>query len=156
MGNNPFRNLPSVHEVLQRPAIQKLGGQHAHDLVVETIRQELTQLRERVSAGDRPDGEAAADAVAARVSERLGVALRAKLRSVINATGIILHTNLGRAPIADEAARAVPAGAKLVPAQRPPTEHWLDHRDRETASPQGRQVQSVSLYLPVGLRLYIV
>src|SRR5438105_4750618 len=112
MGSNPFRNLPSVHEVLQRPAIQKLGGQHAHDLVVETIRQELTQLRERVSAGDRPDGEAAADAVAARVSERLGVALRAKLRSVINATGIILHTNLGRAPIADEAARAAYEAAR--------------------------------------------
>ena len=112
MGNNPFRNLPSVHEVLQRPAIQKLGGQHAHDLVVETIRQELTQLRERVSAGDRPDGEVAADAVAARVSERLGVALRAKLRSVINATGIVLHTNLGRAPIADEAARAAYEAAR--------------------------------------------
>src|SRR5438105_7799777 len=112
MGSNPFRNLPSVHEVLQRPAIQKLGGQHAHDLVVETIRQELTQLRERVSAGDRPDGEAAADAVAARVSERLGVALRAKLRSVINATGIVLHTNLGRAPIADEAASAAYEAAR--------------------------------------------
>src|SRR2546430_1975891 len=43
------------------------------------------------------------------------------------------------APAQPEAARAVPAGAKLVPAQRPPTEHWLDHPDRETASPQGTQ-----------------
>src|SRR5438552_17475161 len=112
MGNNPFRNLPSVHEVLQRPAIQKLGGQHAHDLVVETIRQELTQLRERVSAGDRPDGEVAAAAVAARASERLGLALRPKLRGVINATGIIPHTNLGRAPIAADAARAAYEAAR--------------------------------------------
>jgi hypothetical protein len=41
-----------------------------------------------------------------------------------------------------EAASAVPADANMVAAQRPPAEHWLDHRDEETAGPQGKQVAS--------------
>jgi L-seryl-tRNA(Ser) seleniumtransferase len=52
------------------------------------------------------DGTADANLVASRVAERLSRDLRPKLRPVINATGIVLHTNLGRAPIAEIAARA--------------------------------------------------
>ncbi len=112
MAENPFRNLPSVHDVLQAPAIQALCQTHAHPLIVSTIRQELAQLRERVSRGEAVDGKAQAEVVAGRVAERLNQELRAKLRPVINATGIILHTNLGRAPIAEEAARAAYEAAR--------------------------------------------
>jgi L-seryl-tRNA(Ser) seleniumtransferase len=106
MADNPFRKLPSVHDVLQSPAVQALGREHAHSLLVSTIRLELAELRRRVSQGEAVDGMATADTVADRVAERLGRELRPKLRPVINATGILLHTNLGRAPIAEAAARA--------------------------------------------------
>ena len=106
MTDNPFRNLPSVHDILQAAAVQALAGKHAHEVVVEAIRDEITELRRRLSQGEVLDGEATADILARRVSDRLGRNFRPKLRPVINATGIVLHTNLGRAPVAEEAARA--------------------------------------------------
>src|SRR5437899_2383935 len=106
MTDNPFRGLPSVHDILQVAAVQALTGEHAHEVVVEAIRQEITELRQRLSRGEILDGEAAADIIAERVRDRLGRNFRPKLRPVINATGIVLHTNLGRAPIAEESARA--------------------------------------------------
>ena len=106
MATNPFRNLPSVNAVLDLPAIQALQPQHAHDLVVAAIRQELDDVRQRLSQGDQLDGFGDAEALSARVIARLDRELRPKLRRVINATGIVLHTNLGRAPVAEDAARA--------------------------------------------------
>jgi L-seryl-tRNA(Ser) seleniumtransferase len=72
----------------------------------------LADLRLRLGQGEGVDGQASADFVAARVVERLGRELRPKLRPVINATGIVLHTNLGRAPIAEEAAKAAYEAAR--------------------------------------------
>src|SRR5262245_59026074 len=106
MATNPFRNLPSVNAVLEAPAIQALEGQHAHELIVAAIRQELDSVRQRLGQGETIDGQAGADMISARVVERLGRELRPKLRRVINGTGIILHTNLGRAPTAELAAKA--------------------------------------------------
>src|SRR5205823_347946 len=85
---------------------------HSHELIVTAIRQELTELRQRLGQGEQVDGEGSAALVAAKVAERLGRELRPKLREVINATGIVLHTNLGRAPLAEEAARAAYAAAR--------------------------------------------
>jgi L-seryl-tRNA(Ser) seleniumtransferase len=112
MGANPFRNLPSVNEVLDMPAVQALAANHAHEVVVESIRAELADLRRRLGQGEAVDGQASAGEVAARVVERIGRDLRPVLRTVINATGIILHTNLGRAPAAEEAARAAYEAAR--------------------------------------------
>lgn len=63
-------------------------------------------LRERLQAGESLDGAMAADAVAAAALKRIERQERSHLRSVINATGIVLHTNLGRAPVAEAAASA--------------------------------------------------
>jgi len=112
MATNPFRNLPSVNAVLDLPAIQALQPQHAHDLVVAAIRQELDDVRQRLSQGDQLDGFGDAEALSARVIARLDRELRPKLRRVINATGIVLHTNLGRAPVAEDAARAAYEAAR--------------------------------------------
>jgi L-seryl-tRNA(Ser) seleniumtransferase len=112
MTANPFRNLPSVNEVLETPAVQGLAGSHAHAVVVAAIRQELANLREDLGRGESIDGQASADTLAARVVDRLGRELRPKLRPVINATGIMLHTNLGRAPIAEDAAQAAYEAAR--------------------------------------------
>jgi L-seryl-tRNA(Ser) seleniumtransferase len=110
--DNPFRDLPAINEVLEMPRVRALTPQHSHELIVAAIRQELAELRKRVGQGEQVDGQANADFVAERVAERLGRELRPKLRSVINATGIVLHTNLGRAPIAEEAAHAAYEAAR--------------------------------------------
>lgn len=112
MSDNPFRDLPSVNDVLEAPQARALEGGHAHDLIVAAVRQELTELRRRLAAGSPVDGTAAAAAVAARVAARLQRELQPKLRPVINATGIVLHTNLGRSPIAEEAAQAAYEAAR--------------------------------------------
>ncbi len=112
MSDNPLRSLPKVHDVLQAPALAGPLGEHAHDLVVAAVREELDALRKRVAQGEPPDGQVTADAVAVRAAARLSRDFRPKLRAVINATGIVLHTNLGRAPIAEEAARAAYEAAR--------------------------------------------
>src|SRR5437660_10222850 len=98
MSDNPFRSLPAVNDVLDAPAVRELESRHAHDLIVATVRQELAELRQQLAAGNAVDGQADAAAVAARVAARLEREMRPKLRPVINATGIVLHTNLGRSP----------------------------------------------------------
>jgi L-seryl-tRNA(Ser) seleniumtransferase len=112
MSDNAFRSLPSVHDVLEAPAVQALAAEHAHDLIVAAVRAELAELRQRLRRGEALDGAVAVAEVAARVAARLGRELRPKLRTVINATGIVLHTNLGRAPVAEEAARAAYEAAR--------------------------------------------
>jgi L-seryl-tRNA(Ser) seleniumtransferase len=109
---NPFRSLPSVNEVFDAAPVRALAGEHAHDLIVAAIRAELTELRQRIGRGESIDGQADVEAVAARVARRLGQELRPRLRPVINATGIVLHTNLGRAPVAEAAAKAAYEAAR--------------------------------------------
>jgi L-seryl-tRNA(Ser) seleniumtransferase len=109
---NPFRSLPSVNAILDLPAVQALQPRHAHELIVGAIRQEIDEARQRLAQGEVLDGQMDADAVASRIEQRLVRELRPKLRRVINATGIVLHTNLGRAPVAEEAAKAAYEAAR--------------------------------------------
>ncbi len=106
MAQNPLRNLPSVTEVLSAASLRDAATRHAHDRIVEAIRAELADLRRHISQGGALDGRAECEAIAARAAERLTREVRPKLRTVINATGVVLHTNLGRAPMAETAARA--------------------------------------------------
>jgi L-seryl-tRNA(Ser) seleniumtransferase len=112
MSANPFRDLPSVNDVLEVPAVQALAGTHAHAAIVAAVRQELAEVRECLSRGRPVDGQAGPEVLAARVVERLNRETRPKLVPVINSTGIVLHTNLGRAPVAEEAARAAYEAAR--------------------------------------------
>jgi L-seryl-tRNA(Ser) seleniumtransferase len=104
MTANPYRNLPSVTQVLAAPAARAADAPRPR--LVEAVRAELADLRRRLRAGDLPNGELTADAVAARAAARLAADLLPTLRPVVNATGIVLHTNLGRAPLAEAAAAA--------------------------------------------------
>jgi len=106
MADNPFRNLPAVNDILVVPSLQALTPLHAHDALVAAVRAELDELRQRLAGREAVNDRTAAAAVAARVAARLERESRAKLRAVINATGIVLHTNLGRSPMAEEAAQA--------------------------------------------------
>ncbi len=109
---NPFRNLPAVNDVLATAVLGEALTQYPRAALVATIRDELDQLRRRLTKGEAVDGEAGPDALAARVVVRLTHELRPKLRAVINATGIVLHTNLGRAPLGEHAARAAYEAAR--------------------------------------------
>jgi L-seryl-tRNA(Ser) seleniumtransferase len=106
MKSNPFRSLPAVNDVLSTSAIQALLAVQPHDIVADASRLELAAIRERLGKGESLDGQLDIAAIAKRVEARVNQTMRPRLRSVINATGIVLHTNLGRAPIAAEAAKA--------------------------------------------------
>jgi L-seryl-tRNA(Ser) seleniumtransferase len=103
-----LRALPSVDRLLQDEAVAALEARWGHDLVVAAARQVLDTTREAIRAG-----QAAPDTVAlgAAVGERLAAELRPSLQPVINATGVIIHTNLGRAPLSAEARAAMDAVA---------------------------------------------
>lgn len=103
---NPLRGLPAVHEILHAPSIAALAERQPHQAIVEAIRAELADLRRQIGAGESADGALAAEAIAQAVRGRVERASAAGFRAVINATGIVLHTNLGRAPLAETAAKA--------------------------------------------------
>jgi len=97
-----FRELPSVDEVLRMPGVEALPAVHGIAPVTAAARAVLARLREEVSSGllDGPGLRLALNGLSSAVEEHLRRALRPSLRPVINATGVILHTNLGRAPLA--------------------------------------------------------
>lgn len=104
-----FRQLPSVDRLLGDPTIQALLPFYGHRLTVAAIRQTLDQVREGVRAGSTvPPPEA----LALRVARYLQDHLAPTLRPVINATGVIIHTNLGRAPLSDAARAAMDGVAR--------------------------------------------
>jgi L-seryl-tRNA(Ser) seleniumtransferase len=95
-----MRDIPSIEQLRQRPEVQGLEAQFGRSAVVEALRAAAADLRARVAAGAvSPDDVAAA--IEAEVPGRLSALT--SLRPVINATGVILHTNLGRAPLAQAA-----------------------------------------------------
>ena len=104
-----LRSLPPVDEVLRRPAVVTLVTRESREAVTDAVRAVLAELREGLQAG-RMDGaglEAAIEGLDGSVERQLAQALQYSLRTVINATGVILHTNLGRAPLSAEAVRHV-------------------------------------------------
>ena len=107
--NSQFRNLPSVDQVLSVDSIRRLAEDHPHDLLVDLIRESLEEARASIAAG-KPGPSL--DKIAASVVATLRGLEQPSLRPVINATGVLLHTNLGRAPLSREAIAAiVPASA---------------------------------------------
>jgi L-seryl-tRNA(Ser) seleniumtransferase len=92
--------------VLDSPAIKALEPAHGRAAVADAVRAELDVLRDRLKAGDALDGAIGIDAIVTRVAERVEAGSAPVLRPVINATGIVLHTNLGRSPISEGAAKA--------------------------------------------------
>ena len=92
-----FRALPAVGALLQRPTIGALVAEHGRAIVTQAARECVDQARERLSRGEPA---AVTDDDIARRAAQLA---RGTLVPVINATGVIVHTNLGRAPLAEEA-----------------------------------------------------
>jgi L-seryl-tRNA(Ser) seleniumtransferase len=87
-----LRDLPSVDQVLRN--LKRVDGL-PHDVVVNEVRAVLTEQRKALKAGAASDAES----IQHKVEQRLSALAKPSLRPVINATGVILHTNLGRAPL---------------------------------------------------------
>ncbi len=100
-----FRKLPSTDEALRLPEIQALTEHEGHTAVAESVRAVLARLREEIARGhlDEKSLDLALSGLAGAIERQLRESLRYSLRKVINATGVILHTNLGRAPLSDTA-----------------------------------------------------
>jgi L-seryl-tRNA(Ser) seleniumtransferase len=104
-----FRKLPSVDDVMRDPALRSLAASYGHDSVVDAARLVLDRLRQEITSGllDENALELALSGLARAVEKQLRQALGHSLRPVINATGVILHTNLGRAPLGDAAIKHI-------------------------------------------------
>lgn len=102
MSTRSLRDLPSVDELLRD---ERLTGE-PHELVVGVARSVLERAREDIKAGRDPG------AIVESVLAELSRARMPSLRRVLNATGILVHTNLGRAPLSEAAlARVVEVGS---------------------------------------------
>lgn len=99
-----LRRLPSVDRLLQDPHIITLIRDSGRELVVEVVRAVLEETRHAILAGQPCPGT---DELVAVITQALANALRPTLRRVINATGVIIHTNLGRSPLSEAARQAM-------------------------------------------------
>ena len=104
-----LRGLAAVDEVLREPAARELLQQYPRQLVVDAVRAVLDRLRREILEGG-PDAAAGGVTPASIVpwaARLLAAAVTPSLRRVINASGVVVHTNLGRALLPDEAVKAV-------------------------------------------------
>lgn len=109
MVDNPLRNLPSVDQLLNHPKLQKMVDQVSHSAVVQKVRSVLDNVRETVTsaAGDAhiPTPQEIVETVAGWMRKEE----TQKVQVVVNATGVLLHTGLGRAPLAKAACDRIAA-----------------------------------------------
>ena len=95
------RDLPSVSTLLETAGVRLLLGQHPRRVVLDAVRDTVEAARS--AGGAKRTEEQWVDTIASAIR----IATQPSLRRVINATGVILHTNLGRAPLAEAAIRAI-------------------------------------------------
>ena len=110
--SDPRREIPSVDALLASPEFGPILKGFPRQLVVKVTRIVIQEIRNRLLAGDKeiaPDG---LSYYARTVVIRLEQETMPSLRRVINATGVVLHTNLGRAPLAEVAVDAMATTAR--------------------------------------------
>ncbi len=111
-----LRAIPSVDELLLQPRLVALAEKSGRGLVIQAIRHVLTDLRAHIKS-EPPRSDAANSEMfdlgllEARVTAEVEATLAPSLRRVINATGVVLHTNLGRAPLSAAAVAQINATA---------------------------------------------
>jgi L-seryl-tRNA(Ser) seleniumtransferase len=107
MSRELLRRLPGVDAWLSSEQGTALCAEYSRVEVVEVMRSHLSRIREQLESGDGALPELAADAYTNLLRADLLARRQGTLKPVINATGIVIHTNLGRAPLADEAIAAI-------------------------------------------------
>ena len=104
-----FRVIPSIEQLRQRASVRSLEAQYGRDALVRALRDAAAALRDGLARGTSavPDETSAADTIARDAEALLARGFAPSLRQVINATGVVIHTNLGRAPLAAAALRRI-------------------------------------------------
>lgn len=105
-----YRLLPSVDDLLHQPDLAPLIEREGQPSVTEAIRVVLAKVREEIASGHLDNEESVQLVIAGLldgIARQLHAALEFSLKPVINATGVILHTNLGRAPLAHSALKRI-------------------------------------------------
>lgn len=98
-----YRNIPKVDVLLEEEGTQNLIERYSYETVIEAIREELDSLRAFIGKCESEDeANARLAALRERIEEHVAKMHEPNMRSVVNATGTILHTNLGRAPIGEK------------------------------------------------------
>lgn len=100
-----LRQLPQVEEVLKSATIQQLAETLPHDVLADAVRHEIARLRGEILAGGKP--MVALENIARRAAMAATGLTKPSLRRAINASGVIIHTNLGRSVMAPDAVAAV-------------------------------------------------
>ncbi len=106
---NPLRALPSVESLLTSPFGAELVARYGRDATLAAIRAALSAAREQLRTGESAAAES--ESLLNQAAGALREHFTPTLRPVINATGIIIHTNLGRAPLSQAAQQAIIAAA---------------------------------------------
>ena len=99
--------IPSLEVLRQATRVRELEVRHGAEATIAALRAGADQVRARIAAGERLSG--AAELITALAVEALATQARGSLRPVINATGVVIHTNLGRAPLAEAAIARITA-----------------------------------------------
>ncbi len=105
-----YRAIPSVHELLQNPAISKFPIHPRY--IKQIIQEEIDAFREIIPRHKSLSPQKIPEQLQEKISVRLGNLLQPQLKRVVNATGIILHTNLGRAALSEASRRALQEASK--------------------------------------------
>jgi len=95
-----IQSIPKVDKLLAEPACRRLLAVHPRPVVLAAIRQTLDELRTAARAGELLAADLEPAAVTAGIERRLATGEAFSLRRVVNGTGVVLHTNLGRSPLA--------------------------------------------------------
>jgi len=107
--DSEFRLLPSVDKLTSDERIRQLEDDYSHDLLLQLLRQHLQNVRSSIAAGNPCP---AIDEIVESICAQVHALKNPSLRPVINATGVILHTNLGRAPLSKETIAAMDEASK--------------------------------------------
>src|SRR5436305_12910304 len=99
---NMLRNIPSVSEVLESPPLKSLVNRVSRNVVVTRVRRFLDDMRTQVSSAAANVHVPAAAELAQRIADWISADQPPSVVPVINATGIIVHDDLGGVPLADE------------------------------------------------------
>lgn len=98
-----LRKIPKVDELLRLPELSELSCPHT--ILTESVRETIDRVRQQILSGEQPSLEA--EQLCRQVLALVHKKTTMSLRPVINATGIVLHTNLGRARLSDAAVEAI-------------------------------------------------
>ncbi|HKS41281.1 MAG TPA: L-seryl-tRNA(Sec) selenium transferase [Blastocatellia bacterium] len=111
MSSDALRLLPSIERMLARPAAERLSEVLSRDRVRDLLREILEDMRKQITSGQFQARQQAAsfliEEIERRLETRANASVQPSLKRVVNATGVIIHTNLGRAPLADAAIEAI-------------------------------------------------